>query len=559
MKGGTESRAFLAWFLENYYRLDDVEIYDSVCDGGGDKGIDGIYVSEQLRQIDVFQVTIIKTGSKTLGDSRLKQLAGTIAQLANKRTAQTTLKSANAELNAIAERVQLIKRIEDKYEVRGVFITNGTGDASATDYLSSNPKLTLYDGVRLLKEFITIEKTDPIQSEIVFDVSGVPILPLPIGSDLQMVVAPVSASELVAMDGIANGDLFAWNVRQYLGKNTSVNKSVAESIRTPKEHKYFPAFHNGVTVLCKNLKPEKDKITISGYAVVNGCQSISNLYDHRSKITSDLRILTKFIQVEHDSELAKKITDHTNNQNGITARDQQSNNPIQTRLQTEIHTRYPEFHYRIKRGEHPEWAKETIIENENLARIALAFDLDKPESWSQNYKLFDDFHSEIFGRKEMNADRAVFMFDTYKTLQEKLDLFEDQLFARYTLTRWLIMDLLREALLTDKVGKALYENPTPFMAEKDGRVRLQQCMAQIVTQIIRLVNADFKRRQNAQPSNFFDYKKELKSREYTLDMRTKIVPQYQIIIDSGNAQNFEQLWNDSASLLPAKPAKQPKA
>jgi len=53
VKGGTESRAFLAWFLENYYRLEETEIYDSVCDGVNDKGIDGIYVNGELRQIDI--------------------------------------------------------------------------------------------------------------------------------------------------------------------------------------------------------------------------------------------------------------------------------------------------------------------------------------------------------------------------------------------------------------------------------------------------------------------------------------------------------------------------
>ncbi|HEY8993227.1 MAG TPA: hypothetical protein VIM71_00965, partial [Lacunisphaera sp.] len=43
VKGGTESRAFLAWFLENYWRLDETEVFDAVCDGSGDKGVDGIY------------------------------------------------------------------------------------------------------------------------------------------------------------------------------------------------------------------------------------------------------------------------------------------------------------------------------------------------------------------------------------------------------------------------------------------------------------------------------------------------------------------------------------
>ena len=75
------------------------------------------------------------------------------------------------------------------------------------------------------------------------------------------------------MRGIASGELFAWNVRQYLGRKTKVNKDVEVSIQSPTEHKYFPAFHNGLTILCKTVNAEKTTITISGYAVVNGCQS----------------------------------------------------------------------------------------------------------------------------------------------------------------------------------------------------------------------------------------------------------------------------------------------
>ena len=79
MKERSESRQFLAWFLENYYRLDPLEVSDCICDDRDDKGIDGIYVNSQLAQIDVFQGTILRK-EKTLGDTMLKEFAGTLAQ-----------------------------------------------------------------------------------------------------------------------------------------------------------------------------------------------------------------------------------------------------------------------------------------------------------------------------------------------------------------------------------------------------------------------------------------------------------------------------------------------
>jgi hypothetical protein len=218
VKGGTESRAFLAWFLENYYRLEETEIYDSVCDGPNDKGIDGIYVNDQLRQIDVFQTTISKTDECTYGDAKLKQFTGSISQLSNAQSAGSVFAVSNPELQAIAKRLEIAARIAENYEIRGVFVTNAIPDKSATTYIATQKNLIIYDGVRLLAEFVIPDKTDPISDEFSFDISGQPALPLPIGSNLKMTVAPILATELVSMSGIANGELFAWNVRQYLGK-----------------------------------------------------------------------------------------------------------------------------------------------------------------------------------------------------------------------------------------------------------------------------------------------------------------------------------------------------
>src|SRR6185503_2235062 len=88
MKGRTESRAFLAWFLENYYRLDETEIYDCICDGNYDKGIDGIYVNDQMCQIDIFQTTV-KQGPKTEGDTGLKEFIGTLSQFKDRSSVKS--------------------------------------------------------------------------------------------------------------------------------------------------------------------------------------------------------------------------------------------------------------------------------------------------------------------------------------------------------------------------------------------------------------------------------------------------------------------------------------
>lgn len=548
VKQRTESRQFLAWFLQNYYRLEETEVDDCICDGNYDKGLDGIYANEQLAQIDVFQAKLVK-GPKTLGDAALHEFHGAMAQFttakAVKNMAATT---KNKELAGLIEEQEIAKKVDEGYKVRGIFITNAPKDNNAIDFLKETPDLIVYDEPELQKSFVPIDKTEPISSDISFDVSGVPVMDYPIGTDLKMAIAPLSAEELVKMQGISNGELFAWNVRQWLGKKTKVNKDIEQSIQKQTEHKFFPAFHNGLTVLCKSMKLSKDKITISGYAVVNGCQSLNGLYENKKQITSDLRLLTKIIQISPDMPLALKITDHTNNQNGTTHRDLQSNSPIRTRLQTEISNSYKgKFYYRIKRGEHPEWDKDTkaqVIENELAARILLAFDLREPWSCHQTYKLFDELHSRIFGRPEVDGDRVVTLYNVYDIVLSKLSLIENQLFARYGLTRFLALYLLRQALEADATGRKFCSDPTSFTKQPKGKTRLLGCIEKISHVVMQLLDGEVKRR-DADKDRPFDFKRELKSPSAVRDLETRVVPFYQIAVSSNLATTFAAEWEKS--------------
>jgi hypothetical protein len=544
VKQRTETRQFLAWFLENYYRLEETEVDDCICDGSYDKGLDGIYVNEQLAQIDVFQSRIAK-GKKTQGDAGLHEFYGTLSQFANAgavKNMEATTK--NRELANLLREQEIAKKVDEGYEVRGIFLTNAPRDQNAIDFLKTTPNLILYDETELQKDFVPIDKTEPIAAAISFDVSGVPVMDYPIGTSLKMAIAPVAAEELVKMQGISSGELFAWNVRQWL-KKTKVNKDIERSIRTQDEHKFFPAFHNGLTVLCKSLTLTADKITISGYAVVNGCQSLTGLYENKKQLSSDLRILTKFIQISPETPLAMKITDHTNNQNGTTARDLQSNNPIQTRLQAEFNSEYKgKFYYRIKRGEHPEWDPAKVIENDLAARILLAFDLKRPWECHQTYKLFDESHSAIFGRPEVDAHRIVGFHDIYQSIVGKLPLLENELFAWYSLSRFLLLYLLRESLEADPAGKQFCVNPQECFSQPKGRARVLSCLDKVAQVVVRLLDSEVKRRDD-DPSAPFDYKRALKSPKEVRELRSTIVAHYQIAVDGKLAPTFSEEWERS--------------
>jgi hypothetical protein len=445
------------------------------------------------------------------------------------------------DLRKLLERLEVDKKVEAGYEIKGIFVTNRTRNTDAIDILKISPQIFLYDAIELDRQYLPIDKTEPIATPIRFSVSGVDVLEHQIEKkeDLKMIIAPIAASELVKMEGISNLELFRYNLR-YEIKNSPVNRDIEASVVEPDEHRYFPAFHNGLTVLCETLELKRKKIRISGYAVVNGCQSLNALFHNEGKITPELRILTKFIQVSPNSKLAQKITDRTNNQNAIIGRDRQSSSDIQNRLQSEIHREYTgEVYYRIARGEHPEWDQKKVIENDQTARMLLAFNLKQPESCHQRYKLFNELHEDIFGHPDVNADRIVALDDVDRVILSKRSIMKNKSFAYYGLSRFLFHYLLREVLETDEAGRQFCQNPTEYVRQPDHRMRLAHSIEPIVAALMRLMDAYLTRNPN------FDFKKDLKSPTKISDLRLFVVPQFQIAVDTEGAKAFSEQWQES--------------
>src|SRR3546814_879278 len=211
-------------------------------------------------------------------------------------------------------------------------------------------------------------------------------------------------------------------------------------------------------ILTEEAELGEDSLTINGYTVVNGCQSLTTLFENRAKITDELRLLARVIQLQPGSELAAKITRHSNNQNSISARDLQSNSTMQRRLQAEFCSVFAGlFGYEIKRGEVVN--SRHVITNEEAARHLLAFDLQQPWACHQTYRLFDELHSEIFGRKEVNASRVATLSVLFDAVLETLPELQNKLVASYTLTRFFMLYLLRQALEVDALGKQFIRDP----------------------------------------------------------------------------------------------------
>lgn len=530
-KGRSESASFLNWFLENVYRLGDVEADDAICDQHNDKGIDGIFVDDTAQEIHFFQSKITQKDGRTIGDADLKAFIGALDQFRSSASIEKLLEgNANDDLKKIIRRERLTQLVEDGYRIRPVYVGNLTKDENTEEYLKHQPDFEIYDIPRIMLEHIDFESDEGVKGEFEFDISYAGCLEVQGEGDVTTFVFPAKSVELVKLDGIVDDSLFKQNVRLTLG-NTAVNNGIAESIKDPSEHKNFPLYHNGITMLCDEAKIiEGDRLRVKDYVVVNGAQSISTFFKNSASLSEDLRVFVKVVALRNET-LARKITVNSNNQNSIKARDLRSNHALMLRLKAEFEKDFSEYHFEIKRGETAEPGKQ-VVTNELAARLLLAFDLNEPYSCHQIYKLFDDKYADIFGRPEVSAARIVFLLKVYEQIKDRIHEIGHHQMAGYALTNFFVLNVLRHVMEMSDRSYALVRDRTKMAtaAERDA-------VLGSVPGVLGELLVDLKYEIGEKGANL-DYKSDLKSPEEVRKLRNSLVSSYEKEMKKGKATSF---------------------
>ena len=111
--------------------------------------------------------------------------------------------------------------------------------------------------------------------------------------------------------------VFEDNIRDYLGPNPDVNKSICETILSGDVNA-FSMLNNGITIVASSISMPEDIATIEDYQIVNGCQTSNILIDNMelSENIDDLIIPIRIIATK-DENLKNEITKATNSQTAI--------------------------------------------------------------------------------------------------------------------------------------------------------------------------------------------------------------------------------------------------
>lgn len=123
------------------------------------------------------------------------------------------------------------------------------------------------------------------------------------------------------------------NVRQFLGNDNPVNAKIFETLNSA-DHELFPILNNGITIIASKLIEANQKMTISGYQIVNGAQTCSQIIRWlQTHSGSDQESATQMIEsilvpvkiiVSQDEALRSRVAVATNLQTAILKSDIQA-------------------------------------------------------------------------------------------------------------------------------------------------------------------------------------------------------------------------------------------
>jgi hypothetical protein len=411
-------------------------------------------------------------------------------------------------------------------------------DSNGKEYLesldSTSWKLDVWDRLRLIGQHKNLERRTRVAGTHTFETrsKGFDYEP---EQGVRVHVRPVRASDIASMNGIADRSLFSLNVRSGLGR-TRVNRDLERAVRETSKHNQFVLFHNGVTIICKKLQVVRSKIKITDYSVVNGCQSAIAFFENKSRLSDQLQVVARFIEVGDNDALAEDVTYRSNNQNGINLRDLKSNDRIQIALRKQFENRFGgRIEYVIKAGE--EQGSSAIIRNDRAGQWIMALYLDEPYNAHQKYRLFGSEYERVFGR-DVTAEKIYPSHLTYESVEFSVESVEDPLIRAYQLTKLILLGIIGEMLRKDTTGKELLTRPEQFLPAKEDAVK--DALRKLAALLVPDFNYYIKERKHAE--GFYDYKSAFKSSDEYQALSREMQRNYDKAIVKHPEDSFERIF-----------------
>ena len=172
----------------------------------------------------------------------------------------------------------------------------------------------------------------------------------------------------------------------------------------------------------------------------------------------------------------------------------------------------------------------------------MSFDLEEPWNTHRKYRIFEDAHNDLFARPEVTASRVVFLKLLDNISSEKILSLENQLIARYALTRYTLIYIIKNILKKDELGQKLITNPEFFVKDSSSRTKLVTALSAIVDEIIIDLDAEINDLDEE-----FDYKSNLRNESWVKKLSKAISGSYLKQVKRNRSPSFKDEWEELSS------------
>ncbi|MDI9314312.1 MAG: AIPR family protein [Hydrotalea sp.] len=422
------SYAFVIYSVQKILDLSTQEAMRCITDGGGDKGIDAIYVDEESESVHFFSNKFHQNATeKMFPENDLTLLNNSIRIIMRQESPAAFCKLFNQANALLKEKINeisaLIGKSHDIFVNIYTVVNSNRDDVIKDDWRSLNYTNYQYCPYGLPTLMSEEDESLPITYSINSDDEKLYKKEIS-NPDMQAYFLSLPAIELAKLYEQEKEKMLANNIRYYLGK-TKINKKIKQAIEKDDNKSLFWACNNGICIICKIVSStpdsnHKNKIKLVNPKIINGGQTTNAIYEEYKNNPEKLKGISVPVRIYQtsDDDIIAKITEGLNSQNNIFSRDVKSYNPIQKQVVEFF--KQKNINLSVKRKEKFD-NDNTTISNEVVFQSYIALYEGRPsEAKSSKSKIFENDFDGVFDGSKLNIHLEFYRsYELYKIVEDK--------------------------------------------------------------------------------------------------------------------------------------------
>lgn len=345
-----KSLAFVYLCVKTMLDLDADEAFDCLTDGGGDFGVDALYVTEEIDGefgVTLFQGKYKKnlSGASNFEQNGIEALINAIRHIFDPAA---DLGAVNDRLRVKVEQARSLVRDGLIPRVRAIACNNGLkwndeaeiaidraqfGDQVSWEHVNPDVLVSIFQRKNPVSETLRLTGKAIIE-DMNFS---------------RVCVGRIPVTEVANMMQAHGEKLLERNIRRYLGLHGNrVNEGIRLTLKS-QEPANFYFFNNGLTLVCDDfsynaLQSSDYQLKVENLQIVNGgqtCMTIlktaQELQQQGKSLPDDASVLVRIYKLPKDNQdIVLQITHATNSQNPVDLKDLRANDAKQQQLEQSI-------------------------------------------------------------------------------------------------------------------------------------------------------------------------------------------------------------------------------